>query len=449
MNLRVLGFVVATMVAPPVLAQADAYARHWPVQVDAPGVYAIELSPALYLQVQRADLGDLAAFNGTGEALAFGPLAPAPPRAEPQWRDASWFVLPTPAAGAGDDLNLQVLRAADGAIRLRADLHADESAPATGDVLIDTGIDPEERLRLQALLLDFAANAADFSAQLQVDASDDLSDWRLSVAHASVLRVRQGGQTLQRRRIDLPGTVARYLRLRGFEPGALPLTGVQVATLTQDMPDPRPDHVLAAEWVGRDGDAWLYRLPARIPATQANLRLAQDNAVVRAELSSRENARERWQPRGGLIAFRLRAAGVTLDSEPLALNANRDREWRLTTDVALETPPTLEFAYQPERWLLLTQGAAPYVIAAGSSRARRDTLPLSALLAPLRSKYGDDWQPPLAALGAPVLAAGTAALAPSTRERWSDRALWLLLIGAALAIGWMVVRLLRERRPSE
>jgi hypothetical protein len=447
MSLRMLGFVVATMAATPVLAQADAYARHWAVQVDAPGVYAIELSPALYLQVQRADLGDLAAFNGAGEALAFGPLAPASPRAEPQWRDAPWFVLPTPAAGASDDLNLQVLRTADGAIRLRADLGAGESAPTSGDVLIDTGIDPEARLRLQALSLDFAASAADFSAQLQVDASDDLSDWRLSVAHASVLRVRQGGQTLQRRRIDLPGMVARYLRLRSSEPGALPLSGVQVATLAQDTPDPRPDRVLAAEWVGRDGDAWLYRLPARIPAAQVNLRLAQDNAVVRAELSSREHAQDRWQPRGGLMAFRLRAAGVTLDNEPLALNPNRDREWRLNTDIALQTPPQLEFAYQPERWLLLTQGAAPYVIAAGSNRARRDAPPLSALLAPLRIKYGDDWQPPQAALGAPVLAAGTVALAPSARERWSDRALWLLLIGAALAIGWMVVRLLRERPP--
>lgn len=449
MSLRVLGFVVAAMATTPVLAQADAYARHWPVQVDAPGVYAIELTPALYRQVQRADLGDLAAFNRTGEALAFGPLAPASPRAQPQWRDASWFVLPTPAVGASDDLNLHVLRAADGAIRLRADLGAGESVPGTGDVLIDTGIDPEQRPRLQALSLEFAASAADFSAQLQVDASDDLSDWRLSVARASVLRVRQGGQTLQRRRIDLPGTIARYLRLRSTTPGRLPLTGVQVATLTQHTPYPRPDQVLAAESAGRDGDAWLYRLPARIPATQVNLRLTQDNAVVRAELSSREHAQARWQPRGVLLAFRLRAAELTLDHEPLALNPTREREWRLTTDIALETPPVLEFAYQPERWLLLTQGAAPYVIAAGSSRAGRDAAPLSALLAPLRSKYGDDWQPPLAALGAPVLAAGSAALAPSAKERWSDRALWLLLIGAALAIGWMVVRLLRERQSSD
>jgi len=443
---RTLGFVIATCVAAPVLAQADAYARHWPVQTDAPGVYAIELSPELYRQVQRADLGDLAAFNAAGEALAFGPLALATTAPEPQWRTAAWFSLPM-AATANDDLLLQVNRAADGALSLRADVGASGATPAGGDLLVDTGVTADDHLGVQALAFDFAASAVDFSAELQIEASDDLSTWQLWVPRASVLRVRQGDQVLQRRTIDLPGHSARYLRLHRLD-GAAPLSlgGVQISTHPYDAPNPRPTQTLVAEPAGRDGDAWLYRLPARVPFTQVNLRLAQDNAVARVSVSSREHGHDRWQARGSFSAFRLRADGVALDNEPLSLGGGRDREWRVTSDTPLASASVLEFAYRPERWLLLTQGAAPYLIAAGSSRAHRNTLPLAALLAPIRSKYGDDWQPPLITLGASVRAAGSAAIEPTVQERWSERALWLLLIGAALAIGTMVLRLLRERK---
>lgn len=444
---RALVFALAAFAAAPALAQADTYARHWPVRGDAPGVYAIELSADIYQQVQRADLGDLAAFNAAGETLAFGPMATVAAAAQPQWRDAVWFTLPTPSAATIDNVRLQVNRSADGAVSLRTDLDAAGTAALSDDLLVDTGIAPGDRLRVQMLALEFAPTAADVSAELRIDSSDDLTAWQLRVPQASVLRLRHGDQVLQRRTIDLYGGSARYLRVHRLDAGgALPLTALRIGTLPTDAPAPPALRTLPGEAIGRDGDAWLYRLPARIPATRINLRLAQDNAVARADIASREDAHQRWRPRGSLTAFRLRGEGVDLDNEPLLIDSSRDREWRVSTDTPLAKPPALEFTYRPEHWWLLTQGMAPYAIAAGSTRSHRDAPPLAALLAPIRAKYGNDWQPPLATLGDPVIAAGNAAIEISASERWSDRALWLLLIGAALTIGWMVVRLLRERR---
>lgn len=429
----------------PAFAQPEAYARHWPVQASDAGVYAVPLTPELYAQIQRPDLGDLAAFNAAGEALAFGPLAPVWQAPEPQWRAAHWFTLPATVAGQDEGLSLQVKKAADGSVSLRAETGAASAAASSGELLIDTGVNVEEDQRLLALAFEFDP-AVDFSAQVRIDASDDLESWRTLVTSASLLRLQQSGQVLQRRQIELAGRAGRYLRLRRLDANTpLPLTALQVQTRAASAPDPRPGEHLTAELVSREGRTFVYRLPARIPIEQVNLLLAKDNTVAVAALASREGGRGAWRSRGSLTAFRLRAAGVELDNEALSLGGSRDREWRVVVDSDLVAAPTLVFAYRPERWLLLTQGPAPYVIAAGSSRATRSEMPLLALLAPIRGKYGADWQPPETALGEPVIVAGDAAIEATVQERWSGLALWLVLIGSALAIGLMVVRLLRER----
>ncbi|HEX5755419.1 MAG TPA: DUF3999 family protein [Arenimonas sp.] len=446
--MRVRTLLLALLLPLSAAASSDQYARHWPLQVNEPGVHAVELTPAIYAQIERADLGDLDAFNAAGEPLAFGPLATLIAQPEPQWRSVQWFQLPATTTGQGDDLSLQIDRGTDGRLSLRAQVTGESNPAATGDLIVDTGVNLEDSQRLLALAFDFSSDAADFSAQVQVESSDDLHRWH-GVGSGTVMQLQQNGQLLQRRQLDLGGSNGRYLRLRRVDASAaLPVTGISVQTRAAAAPDPRPSVRLAAELVSREQRTFIYRLPGRIPIEEVDLRLAQDNAVAVAQLASREGGRGAWRPRGSLTAFRLRAADVELQNEPLRLGGSRDREWRVELGHDVAEAPVLEFAYRPERWLLLTQGAAPYVIAAGSSRARRTDLPLAALLAPIRAKYGADWQPELAALGEPIVVAGDAAIAPTPQERYSNHALWILLIGSAAAIALMVFRLLREQRPS-
>lgn len=427
-------------------AQPDAYARHWPVQVDDSGIYVVTLTPPLYAQIEDPDLGDLAAFNSSGEALGFEPLASIWKIPPPQWRAAHWFALPATEPGREDGLSLQVERAADGRVSLRAEVVPAAESVTGGDLLIDTGIDPQPSQRLQALAFELDPTVTDFSARVRIEASQDLDTWRPLVDSAGLLRLQQGGQLLERRQIELAGSTARYLRLRRLDgDGPLPLIGLQVQTRSTGAPDPPPMERLTAELVSQEGRIFVYRLPARIPVEQVHLHLARDNTVAQASLASREDERDPWRSRGSLTAFRLRAAGVEVDNEALRLSGSRDRQWRVEVEGDLDEAPRLEFSYRPERWLLLTQGTTPYVIAAGSRRASRHELPMVALLAPIRAKYGADWQPPEATLGEPILVAGDAALEATLQERWSGRVLWLILIGSALAISAMVVSLLKAQ----
>jgi hypothetical protein len=84
---------------------------------------------------------------------------------------------------------------------------------------------------------------------------------------------------------------------------------------------------------------------------------------------------------------------------------------------------------------------------AGSARAHRGDYPVDAALAQLRAKFGNDWQPPLAALGARAtllgVAAYTPALAPTHRD-WKTWLLWTVLVGGAALIGALAVSLLRK-----
>jgi hypothetical protein len=134
---------------------------------------------------------------------------------------------------------------------------------------------------------------------------------------------------------------------------------------------------------------------------------------------------------------------VTLDNEPMDLATTRRQEWRIESNASLARAPVLELYYHPERWLLLTHGDAPFVVAAGSNTRRGDDFPLGALLGQVRAKFGRDWQPPAAALGPMQTAGGDAALTAYDAETKRTWLLWGVLLLAAVAVIAMVLRLLK------
>lgn len=429
------------------------FARQWPVQAPCPagataaceGAFAVTLDESVYRQARRADLGDIAAFNGEGAALPFGPMPAefaAPPGA---WREAAWFPLPPAATAAattdGEDLHLHVTRTKDGELSLDASLkHGPPGAPQ--DILVDV----RERERVvEAIAIEPQMDAPDFSLQVAVEASEDLQHWRTLVPAATLAHLRQGGQALLRSRIEFAPERADYLRLRLLDGNSsIPLRTVR---LFARAPGPatavQPRARLAADFVRREGRAYVYMMPARVPVDRVNVALGDDNAIASFSVSAREPGEKYWGYVGQLEAFRLRAAGVQLDNEPLDIAGTRRLEWRIESNTELARTPVLEFSYRPERWLLLTHGAPPFVVAAGSNGKRGGEFPLAALLAQVRAKFGRDWQPAAATLGAMQTAGGEAALSaydPETKRTWL---LWAVLLVAAVVIIAMVLRLLK------
>lgn len=430
------------------LAPKD-FSRQWPVQTAcAPaqaceGAFAVTLDESVYRQLRRADLGDIAAFNGAGQALPFGPM-PADYRAPAaEWHAVPWFALPPSLLTSADDqdLHLHISRTSSGDLTLDATLSHGPPG-ALQDILVD--VREKERL-VEAIAIEPAMDAADFSVQVAVEASEDLEAWRTVVPSATLAHLRQNGQALARRHIEFPPIKATYLRLRVLSG----TTGIPLRSLRLQLRDPgpaiavQPRSRIAADFVRQEGRAYVFSLPARVPVDRLDIALGDDNAIASFSVSAREPGEKHWGYVGQLDAFRLRGAGVQLDNEPMDVGLTRKQEWRIESNIELARTPVLEFGYRPERWLLLTHGQAPFVVAAGSSTGRGGEFPLAALLGQVRSKFGRDWQPTPAKLGAMQMAGGEAALTaydPETKRTWI---LWAVLLFAAVAIIAMVLRLLK------
>ena len=143
-----------------------------------------------------------------------------------------------------------------------------------------------------------------------------------------------------------------------------------------------------------------------------------------------------------MTAFHLRGAGIGFDNEAMDLAISREQEWRIEASTELKRTPVLQLDYRPETWLLLTHGKAPFKVAAGSAFAVRDNYPLEVLVGQVRAKYGRDWRPSEATLGAMQTAGGEAALTAYDPERKRTWLLWSVLVLAAAAIIFMVIRLM-------
>lgn len=441
----------------PAVAQSAAagpndYVTQWSIDAGDEGAYALTLTPAIYAQIQRADLSDLAAFNAAGEALPLGPMpvhsAPLPA----EWRRAAWFALPATGPTATPDLHLHVRRGADGVLSLDTTLAAagatTAATPPRGDLIIDVRAD---KLLLDGLRFTFDTGGDSFSRRVAIQASDDLEHWRTLRSAAALARLQQDGQTLERRGIELDPTHARYLRVQRLDgEEALPVTAIELRLRRPGLVTLPALQWHAATLISSDDGAYEYRLPGWLPVERIAVKLGRDNAIAAFAIASRPGAqdvaarRDDWRGHGSLTTFALRSGDLRLDSEPLAIATTRDRHWRLRTDTALVTPPTLKVGYRPETWLLLTHGDAPYALVAGSALARRGSFPLDALLSGIRAQRGAGWQPAPAALGDAREAGGVAVLKAYSPEHTRTWLLWGVLLLAAGAIGLMVLRLLRQ-----
>lgn len=437
------------------------FARQWPVLgscapnaalapvVETPvaceGAFAVVLDESLYRQVARNDMADIGAFNADGETLAFGPMPATFARAPGAWRKAAWFALPARLAGGSNDLHLHVTRSGAGDLNLDASLSRGIDDELQ-DVLLDVRA-PERQV--EAIALELTMGAADFTAQVSVEASNDLQNWRTVVSAATIAQLRQGGQALVRRHIEFAPVSATYLRLHSLgATGGIPLAAVELKLHPQAPPSESIQRSsIQADFVRREGRAFVYELPARVPVERLEIQLGDDNVIANFSVSARDPGERNWRYIGQLSAFRLRGAGLSLDNEAMDIGMTRQREWRIESNIELDKAPGLELSWRPERWLLLTHGKPPFVVAAGSHAMQRGAFPLDALVATARGKFGQGWQPTPATLGKMQTAGGEAALTaydPARKRTWL---LWSLLVFGAAVIAFMVIRLLKA--PTE
>lgn len=444
--------LVSLAVATPALAAADArqdYREQWPLQLSAAqaGAYRLMLGEAQYRSAVSPQLADVQVFNAQGQPLPSALFSADQPLAQAaQWQALPWFPLPAQSGSAGDDLQLLTERNTDGSVRrVEARLGRSVGNASPGGWLVDASA---LRTGVQALRLDWQAPQA-LQVKVRVDASDDLRNWQRVADDVALVDLQHDGRRLQQRRIDI-GQQAKYFRILPTGGDALPaLTSVQAEQVAAAQ---------AIDWqwraltgtAGKPGE-FEYTLDGRFPIAQVDI-ATPDNSVVQWTLLSRDDANQPWQVRAGpWVAYQLQDTAARRQSQTQSLAVpTRDRYWKLAAAQGTAVPaPTLKLGYQPEALVFLSQGPAPYSVAAGSVRAARTDAPVGTVIAQLREQQGAQWQPALATVqGNAQPLAGDAAVEP-VRD-WKRGLLWGLLVLGVLVVGGFAVSLLRQAgRPQE
>lgn len=411
------------------------------------GLYQLQLPATVYQGVLRADLADLRVFNGAGETVPFELQRPSVPQPE-EWRPLPIFPLSAKAATDSPSLRVEIQRDASGAVIEVRDQTAVASNGHSSYLLDASAL----QRPLTALEVDWAEPAQlGGSYRVQLEGSDDLQDWRILTAEQTLLRLQYGGQELVRRRLELPQSRLRYLRLQAAAAGPpWQLTAVR-ARLASAAEEP------ARQWLSRPGTAldpaqteYQFDSGGHFPVDRLQLRLPQPNTIVQASLHSRNRDSDPWQRRGAGLVYQLTRDGANLASPELAIPLCSDRYWllRLEQGTLGQGAPELELGWQPHTLTLLAQGQGPFLLAFGSGRVTTGEA-AAGLLSQLAAQTGGSGQPLPAALGGLRTLGGMKALTTSPPADWGTWLLWGCLLSGVLLLAWMAWRLYRQLNHPE
>ena len=421
--------------------------------------YRFPIPAAAYMGISRRDLGDLRIFNGAGEAVphAFVPVRPKP--ATPQSRASKLFPLYGEESKGLDAVDVRVEHTSQGTV-VRAS--SSGAARGAGRKILGYIVDAGEGDALEALQLDWTTRQG-FTGFAHVEASEDLKRWNTLVSGAPVLFLEHDGARLERKRVELSGARAKYLRLSFLsvpEDFVLKEVGLE---LRKDKKAPDRDWLSAAgtQDQRRPGE-YTFDSGGHFPVDRLRFALPQANTVAQVQVLARDQTEEPWQHVASSTIYRLRRDSRDIVNPDLAVASNASRYWLLRVDQrggglgAGEV--RLEFGWVPHELVFAARGAAPFSLAYGMKTAKPAALaittvvpgykadePISAKLAavsiqsPLRRE-------PVSALKDPWSFV-KAAIESGDAKKW---ALWAALVSGVLVLAWMAVALLRQMgRPGE
>jgi hypothetical protein len=423
------------------LKPADfAYGRELNVGEGREGVYAFTLPADVYRHLARSDAGDLRVFNSAGASV---PFTLRRPRAEASIMRVTvpYFPIYSASGRVPERMSIRVEKDAHGSITTVTTRDGSSDTRRLAAYLLDTTALTRP---VRALEFDWTKAPRSFLGHVTVEASDDLARWSPIAVKASIADLAYNGERVEHRRIELPGRVAKYLRLTWPDREPMPTITAVHADLEGDVAEQRVWVRLDVEPAHGPPGEYEFVFPGRLPADRARIVLPQSNAVVRVALAARDNARDPWHPRASGLAYRLNLSGAMFEHSELAVFAPAGEQyWRLQVappDVFAAGLPLLELGVVPSQLVFVAQGPGPYTLAYGASDVDPVSFPLDGVLADLdRSR-----SMPIASVqsvGTEVLLGGGAKLEAQPSWPWKQRVLWAVLLMAVALLAFMARRL--------
>jgi Protein of unknown function (DUF3999) len=408
------------------------------ISTEAAPAYRFSLPLNVYQNTVHEDLADLRVFNADGIAV---PFSLSRPTAQPPIHQTP-VALPLFPLHEGARILIDGVHLTVNSAGSAVNLQTQNGGPTTGGVrqyLLDArALDSA----LSALQLAWPDTAAEFTASLGIEVSDDLAGWRALMIAAPIANLRAKGQTLVANRVEFAPTKAKFWRLSWL--GAAP--SVELTSILAEQAASLTEPVRASlEVIGirdpKNAPEYTFDLSAHLPVSRLNVSLPDPNSVIDVELSSRSTLNAAWHVVARSSIYRIKTPDAEQQSSPIEVRQDTDRYWRariVSVGYSPQAPLRLNVQWIPNEVTFLAQGHAPFLLAYGNASAVHaesdmSHLPATLTIAPAR-------------LGAAQVSGGAARLialpAPFPRTRV---ALWSVLLLAVVLLSWMAYGISRDR----
>lgn len=413
-------------------------------------LWQVSLPEDIYEKVTRSDLGDIRVFDASGQTVPHMLQSPEGTIKEPP-KPITLPFFPLYRSDEKKDTghSLRIITDDNGAVVnvIR------ESAPTSKKKIILAYLLDASKIEHKPikLILDWESKKeTGFSVNVNIDVSDDLSDWDRLIHNTTLADLQFGKDQLSYREIKIPVRAYKYLRISWPET----LHDVKLKSVTAEFPSteqPPQRHWLKVKGIKSPELPISYDFDTKgnWPVDQARFIFPPQNMLINVELASRSDDTYDWTRRHlGPFYSLLKDDGTVLYSPPANFGVTMDRYWHIEEvgggNVLERYTPVLELGWIPHVLTFMAQGKPPYVIAFGSGTVEplQRTVDLMTF-----AGYGPQQKVLIktATTSQSYMLGGVEKLEqPSPPLPWQTWILWAVLIVGVMLLALMVWRLSRQ-----
>ena len=367
-------------------------------------VYRIDVPLEVYKTLSTSDMSDIAIFNGAEVAVPHIIRLPKTKTGISETTKPLPFFPLYQVENATDKngLSVRINKREDGTI---ISIDSDDNGAVNGKRFSGYLIDISKHTSpIDALDFTWPANTEDFTTDVTLEYSNDLTKWETLVPRSTIVLMRFNGQEIVRKRIENPGhaiapriiagaalpsmddrtkgkpkvkLVARYLRLRWLSGSNGP--ELKEVLAVQQIGEPQRKRI----WTtidrmpeGNDSNnkitAFEYDSAARLPVDQIRIGFAEKNTLAKVKVFSRPDLESKWRFRQSSVLYNLEFDKTSLIQDTIHTGPASDRYWRLEIEGSksgsLGKAPVVKLGWLPHELLFVAQGEGPFVFAYGSAR---------------------------------------------------------------------------------
>jgi len=410
----------------------------------------------VYRGTLRKSLADVRVFDPEGNEVPHAIRTLARPAARPR-SSSSLPIFPLKEDGRGKsvgDLAIHIERNEQGeVIDIRSaapvDVSEGEARPTgrTVSYILDARAVKDPIVKLTVAIVEAES---DYVLPIQVEASNNLEQWRPVSTAAPLARLHFQGNQIEHDALQVAPTRAKYLRL-SWPDHALPGSISQVLAEAQPKEE-QPQRIsvtLRGERVSGEPGVYVFDAGGFVPADSLRVQLPEVNTLVKAKLDSSDGAKGPWNRATQGRFYRIVEAGQEVQQPATSLGRRAPRFWRLEITAGQKElgagAPNLTVSFYPDQVLFVSRDSGEHTLAYGSYKASAPDFDTSDLIELTHRRSDDPLPRATAKLGSQRSVGGVAALEePPPPPPFRTYLLWTVLVLSVLLLAAFALRLLRQ-----